>query len=280
MKKLIISFIVTAALFSLTACQTLSAVFQEPVVTLRSAEVTNINLNGVQLLCKIQVENPNRFNIPFPETDWAVLINSNSFVSGTIKNDHRIGANSRTIVDIPVNLEYTGLFNSFKSLLGTRQIGYKVALGVKIPLPVLGDKVWNFEHSGDIPLPQLPQVSRPSVRMDNANPTRAIMTISMNVTNPNSFEIPAPVITYDYLLNRNSFIKGEIKNDGKLAPNAATPVTFQLTVTYADLFRSFSSLRNLYEVASLLIVTCNLGIPYFGSEPLRYEVAGTLPILR
>ena len=280
MKKLLVLLIAVCSLFSLSACKTLSGVFKEPVVSLHSVEVTNFNLNSVQLLCKVRVENHNAFNIPFPEIDWTVFINSNSFVSGTLKDGQQLGANSNTIVEVPVSLEYLGIFNTFRSLIGTKQANYRVALGIKIPLPVLSEKKWNFEHQGDIPLPQLLQIGRPSLRMENADTTRAIMTVSMSVTNPNPFELPVPVINYDYLLNRNSFIRGEINKDIKLAPNAATPITFQLIVTYADLFRSFSSFRNLFEVSSQLIVTCDLGMPYFRSDPIRYELSGTLPIFR
>jgi len=277
MKKLLIAAL---ALFVLSACQSIRSVVQEPVLSLHSVEIAAINLNGAQLLCKVQVENPNGFDIPFPQTNWEIFINDNSFISGTVKNNHRIKGRDKTIVEVPINLEYAGIFNSFRSLMTSTQIGYKAALGLTFNIPVLGDKVWNFEHEGTIPVPQLPQVRAPVLRMENANITRAIMNVTVNITNPNPFEIPTPKITYDYLLNRNSFIKGEVINEGSLAANSTTPVVFQLTVTYSDLFRSFSAMRNLFEVPSLLVLTCDLGMPALRSDPLRFEVSGTLPILR
>ncbi|MCL2441579.1 MAG: LEA type 2 family protein [Treponema sp.] len=278
-KKIFAVLIVLYTVFSLTNCQSLRSVFQEPVVSLHSAELTGISFIGAQFLCKVQVQNPNSFDIPFPETDWEFFINNNSFLKGTVKNNQRIRARSTTIVDVPVSFEYVQMFNSFRSLLGSRQTGYKVALGVKIPLPILGDKVWNFEHEGTLPVLQMPQVNRPSMRMENADINRAIINVTVNVQNPNPFPIPSPKITYDYQLNRNSFIKGTIENEGLLAASASTPVVFQLIVNYADLFRSFSAMRNLFEVPSLLILTCDLGIPVF-SDILRFEVGGTLPLFR
>jgi LEA14-like dessication related protein len=267
-------------LLSLTTCQTMMQMFQEPVISLYSVELANVNINSVQLLCKIQVENRNSFDIPFPETDWELFINANSFVSGTVKNNQRIRANNTTIVEVPVNFSYIELFNTFRSLKGSRQAEYKVKLGVKIPLPILRDKVWQFEREGSVPMLQLPQIRTPVMRMENANITRAIINVTVNVVNPNPFEIPVPRITYDYLLNRSSFIKGNIESQTPLAPLSTTPVVFQLIVTYSDLFRSFSAMRNLFEVPALLIVTCDFGIPAFSGEAMRFEVAGTLPILR
>ena len=43
-------------------CQSLNAIFKEPVVSLRSVELTGISFTGAELLCKVNVENPNNFN--------------------------------------------------------------------------------------------------------------------------------------------------------------------------------------------------------------------------
>jgi len=278
--KILIVLFALIAVLSLSTCQTLMSAFQEPAISLHSVELASINLIGAQLLCKVQVENPNPFDIPFPETGWELFINTHSFVSGTVRNNQRIRANSTTLVEVPVNVDYIEFFNSFRSLLGSRQVAYKAALAVKFNFPVVGPKVFNLEHEGQLPIPQLPQVRAPTMRMENANITRAIINVTVNVQNPNQFEIPTPRITYDYQLNRNSFIRGNIESEGVLAANSTTPVVFQLIVTYADLYRSFSALRNLFEVPSLLILTCDFGMPALSSEPIRFEVAGTLPVLR
>jgi LEA14-like dessication related protein len=280
MKKLIFTIVTLYVLLTLTTCQTLMLALQDPVVSLHSAELTNINFSGAQLLCKVQVQNPNPFDIPFPETDWELFINANSFVRGTVKNNQRIRARNTAIVEVPVNLDYVELINTFRSLRGTRQTNYRAALNVKIPLPVLGDKSWRLEHSGTIPLPQLPRVSAPSMRIESSNTSRSEILVTMNVENPNPFQVPLPIITYDYQLNRNSFIRGNVNNTGFLAPSSTTPVSFRLTVNYSDLFRSFASLINAREVSSLLLISCDFGIPVFSGEPMNFQVAGTLPIVR
>jgi LEA14-like dessication related protein len=281
MKKITLTLSILCALLALTTCQHLpSAIMQEPVVSLYSVDLTSININGVQLLCKVQIENPNGFDIPFPETDWELFINAYSFISGTIRNDERIRARSTTIVEIPVNLGYLDIFNSFASLIGNLQFDFKTAFAVKFSLPVLGERVLNLEYEGTIPLPQLPRITMPTKRVGNINATRAEIIVTMNVENPNMFPIPSPRIIYDFQLNRNSFIRGNVENDEPLAASATTPVNFLMVVTYADLFRSFASLLLAREATSLLVMTCDFNIPVLNIEPMRFEVAGTLPIMR
>jgi len=269
--------VVLLTALSFTTCQSLMAALQEPLISLHSVEIANVNINGVQLLCKVQVENPNAFDIPFPETAWELFINTNSFVSGVVKNNQRIKGRQKTLVDVPVNLEYLGIFNSFKSLKGSQKTDYKVALGVKFPIPVIGDKVWNFEHSGELPLPQLPKISAPSMKIDSRDSSKVELLVTVNVTNPNVFPLPSLSIKYDYQLNRNSFIKGETVSEA-LAANAVTPVTFKLSVSYTDLFRSFASLLTSREVASSISLTGDFGIPAFSGETFNLNTTGTLPL--
>jgi len=278
MKKFIV--MTAVALFTVlpfTNCQSLKAVLKEPRVSLHSVDLTNVTINGVHLLCKVQVENPNSFEIPFPETDWKLFINANSFVNGVVKNNQRIQARQKTMVDVPVNLEYLGIFNTFRSLKGNKKADYKIALGVKFAIPVIGDKVWNFERAGELPLPQLPRLSAPSMKIDSRDTTKAEILVSVNVENPNVFDLPPLTIKYDYQLNRNSFLKGETKS-ATLAAGVVTPVVFRLSVRYADLFKSFVSLVSSREVSSSIFLTGDFGIPAFSGETFSLSNSISLPL--
>jgi len=272
--------ILAAALFavlSFSTCQTIKGALQEPVISLHSVDIAGVDITGVRLLCKVQVENLSAIDIPFPETSWKLFINDNSFVDGIVKNNQRIKAKQKTLVDVPVNLEYLGIFNSFRSLKGSRNARYKIALGVKIPVPVLGDKVWNFEHNGELPLLQPPKISAPSMKIDSRDLTKADVLITLNIENPNVFALPSFKLKYDYQLNKNSFLKGE--TDSKPLPAAAvTPVVFKLTVNYADLLKSFASLAASREVSSSINLSGDFGIPAFSGETFNLNASGSLPL--
>jgi len=278
MKKLILIIAVLCVILTFTTCETLMAAFQEPSVTLQSVDLAGITVNGANLLCKVAVQNTNPFEIPFPKTDWQVFINSNSFVNGSLSTGSRLKARNTSIIEVPVSLNYLDVIKTFQSLKGSKSAGYKIALAVGFVFPVLGEKVFNFNFEGELPLPQLPRFSSPSVTLSSRDTTKAELVVSINIENPNVFELPSPKINYDYSLNRNSFIKGVAESESPLAPSAVTPLTFRLVVTYADLFRSFASLLTAREVTSLLSLTCDLGIPFFSGETLKLEIPGTLPL--
>ncbi|MCL2806427.1 MAG: LEA type 2 family protein [Treponema sp.] len=281
--KIVFAGIILCALLTMTTCQTLlaaSSILQDPVVSIHSVELANLSINGLQLLCKVQLENPNSFEISFPETDWELFVNANSFVSGTIRNNNRIRARNTTLVEVPVNLNFLEIINTFRSLVGSRQTDYKVALGVKFNLPVIGEKVWNLAHEGSIPMPQLPSLSAPTMTVGTPNLTGAEVVITLNFVNPNVFDIPSPKITYDYQINRTSFIRGVVENDTPLAASSTTPISFKLMVNYADLFRSFVTLLTAREVSTSVNLDCDFGIPIFSGQNITQQLLGSLPILR
>jgi LEA14-like dessication related protein len=272
---------VVFAAFSLTTCQTLSSIFRDPILSLQSVEIAKITFTGADLLCKVKVENPNPIDIPFPEVGWEFFINTNSFIAGTVKSNQSLRARKSTVIDVMVSFNYLEVFNTFKSLKGSKQADYRVALAAKIPLPIMGDKVFNFEHSGTFPVLQMPKLSKPSMKFDKLDFTKAELLFEVNIENPNSFDIPSPKMAYEYLVNKNSFIQSSIDSAAPLAAGVVTAVPIRITVNYAELFQKFASLKNLGEAPSLLSLKSDFSIPAFADEPSPLtEIAGSLPLLK
>ena len=139
-----------------------------------------------------------------------------------------------------------------------------------------------IEHKKEPPIPVPPQVDMAYMRIGNIDSNRAEIVVTINVENPNVFEISPPTITYDYHLNRNSFIRGIIESEDLLAASSVTPVVFRLFVSYSDLYRNYRQLRssNLTEIPSFLSMTCDYENPGFSWEILNFELTGTLPLMR
>jgi len=139
-----------------------------------------------------------------------------------------------------------------------------------------------IEIEEEKPILQPPLIEMASMKIGNINSNRAEILVTINVENTNVFEIPSPRITYDYQLNRNSFIRGIVESDKLLAASSTTPVEFSLLVLYADLYRSNRQLRtsNLTNIPSLLIMTCDFDILDLDIEPMHFEIADILPLMR
>ena len=267
-------------IFILTTCQSMSGIIQEPTVSLHSVELTKVDFNGMEFLCKVQIDNPNPVNIPFPEVGWEIFLNNNRFTSGVLKNNQRIRAMDTTLVEVQIKFSHLDVFRAFQSLRGSRQAAYMISLDTKFALPIIRDKVWHFEHRGNIPLLQMPTLNAPSMKVDSMDFTKAEILVTANINNPNAFDFPPAKIEYEYLLNRNPFLTGSTQTDRPIAASSVTPISFRLSVNYADLNRTLQTLQNATNVPSLLYLTVDFGIPIFGEDAFRFEVPGSLPMLR
>ena len=279
LKAVLIVLVIFSLLF--TTCQSLQGVIQEPLVTLHSVELININFTGIEILCKLNVENRSPVPVPFPDIDWELFINDNSFLKGNIiSHDTTLKARGTSIVDVPVSLTYVEFFNVFQSLRNSKSAEYKVAIGASFEIPVIGELAFNFEHSGSFPVLQIPKFTAPSFKIDAIDFTKVQVSFSVNVENENEFDLPAPQIISDFLVNRNPYLQGISVSAAPLAADAVTPLVVGLTVEYADLFRVFANLLNAGEVPSVLNLNGDFGIPAFAGELISQQISGTLPILR
>jgi LEA14-like dessication related protein len=266
--------ILTLTTLAFTACKTLPAA-QEPVVSLHSAELADLDvLSGARLLCKVQVENPNLFAVPLPEINWELFLDANSFVKGVVKNNGQIEAKSASIIEIPVTLNYLDIFNAFAALKGKKQADYKAAFDVKSAPK--GGKVWHLEHEGELPMPLPPKTGAPVMRAEKADAAMVEWYVSVNVENPNPFELPPLKIAFNYQVENRVILKNTLPGRGRLAASSVTPVVFGLAVYYVDLFRVLPELRASTGAQSRLDITFDFGVPAFSGEDFSLHIPAVI----
>ena len=265
---------------SLTTCQTLQAFLPEPVISLHSVELTKINFTGIELTCKINVENRTVLDIPIPDFDWELFLNQNSFVKGEINSGGRMRSRQTNIVEIPVSLTYLDIFNTFNSLKGNKTTDYGIAIGVKLDIPYIGEKVWNFKHEGTLPVLQVPKFSMPSMKIDGIDFEKIRLAFSVDIENPNDFEIPSPQLLYDLFVDSNKYNSGISVSAAPIAAAAATPLIIALELNYADLFKTISGLINKIEAPGHVALSGGFGIPALADEKIAQEISGMIPIIK
>ena len=254
---------------SLTTCQTLGSVFSEPKLSLKSMELTGISFTAVDLLCKVNVENPNPIDIPFPEIDWEFFVNNNSFVEGIVKNDQSIKSRSVTVVDIPLRMTYTDLFNAVKSLVDAKEADYLLSLGAKFALPILGDKVWRLEHAGKFPVLRAPSLSFRGISVKNVSLTRLDFELNWEVENKNSFAINVKDLSYNFAVNNSQWASGKVPGAPSLPPDTKTLIPLSFSVNSLALVKDITGIISAgADVAYACGGNMNLG----GSLPLLKDI--------
>ena len=271
-------FAILVLVILLPACQTMDSVFHEPLLSLHSVDFIGISFTDMELMFSVRVENPNSFDIPFPDISWIFFLNENQFLSGDFRSNGRIRGRASSIVEVPININFVEVFNTFSSLMGANQADYRISLAARIPLPVLRGRVWNFQHEGQIPIPQLPRLTSPSMRVENIDLNGVQIVVSVNVENPNIFALPPPVLHIDYLVNNVSFINSAVELTDPLSARAVSPLVFRFSVRFADLFSRFITLLTFREVPVQLNITFDFLTPAFSNNNFNLQIPGILPL--
>ena len=282
MKKIIFILTLTLSLifcYGIISCSTLDRAVQAPNVSFNSVDIAGIGLHGVDLIARINVENPNPFNIPFPEINWHMFINDNSFVSGIINQGTNLRSRRTVTVDLPISISYSGFFNSFASLFGSPEVGYKVALDIRFPIPIINDLTYSLEFDGSLPLLQIPRVSAPSFDTGRIDFTGIEQNWILNITNPNNFPIPIPEYNWQYEVNGTPVISGRINQSGDISANSQTPLNFTVNVRYTDIISAVGSLGTSPELRSLMKMDTILPFELPQGVSSSFQFPASIPIM-
>jgi len=279
MKNVKLFFLICLSLF-LMGCQSYSSAVREPRVSFNSVDIARINFDGVNLITRIDVTNPNWFPIPLPKIDWELFVNSAPFIQGLLSNDESIRSRGTVTLDIPMSFTFDGLYRSFASVIDSKEAAYNIALGISFPIPVIESIVYNLDFSGVIPIPQLPRLTSASVSVANFDYSGLVLASTINVENPNGFPIAFPEIDWDFGLNGISVTNNKGLGTGVIAPGAVAPANINMNISYADIFEIVSSARNRNEVDSLVSLAAALPSPFSSGAENRLGIPVTIPIIQ
>jgi len=265
-----------------TNCQSLSSLINMPVLSLHSVEIININFKDAQMLCKVNVKNPNRFDIPFPEVGWELFVNTNSFIKGVIKNNEYIKANKTTIVEIPFSVEYSELFSAFTSLIESKNFNYKVALDAKFSFKDYVNKTFHLEHDGNIPIPKIPSVSFRSFVVKDMSLTKIDFEVSLEIENKNSFIMNVNNLSYNFVINNSQWSSGGLQNT-RLNADGKTVIPILFSVNSLNMVKDITLLITRgTDISYIFTGDLSLGADLPGLKDLgtSYNIKGTTKLRR
>ncbi|MDL2227536.1 LEA type 2 family protein [Odoribacter sp. OttesenSCG-928-L07] len=239
MKKI---YFIAIALIILGGCSQLKQLVSEPKVKAQSFEVSKINFDDIDLLFKVRIDNPNSFTIPFPNIDWNLAINNNEFLKNTLTKNTTIAANSYTIVDIPVKINYKNLYNVIKSLSNTSEATYKMNVGMAIPLPVLENKRYSVDFTGNVPMLKAPSISFKEIKVNSLNLNNINLDVVCEMENKNNFSMLLDNLSYDLNINNVEWAKGTVKSNKTIGANTKSTVPINITVNSLSMIKEITQI--------------------------------------
>lgn len=258
MKKTTLLLII---LFFISGCAALRdlADVQRPGVSFSNMSIQNISFDGVTLLFDFDVNNPNRFGVSAEQYSYEFFINENSFISGTQRENLRISRESSSIVQVPVSLSFSEMFNTFSSLARNDSFAYQLSTEVQFDIPGLGLQRVPVNAAGELPIPRVPRIEFGGLDVKNLSLSGADMEVAFRVSNPNRFGLALSNAAYVLQVNGREWL------DTRLGD------TIRLGASESDMIRIPIRL-NASQMGSVLVDMMR------GSTEFDYNVTGSANI--
>jgi LEA14-like dessication related protein len=245
--ELYFAILLFLAVFILAACKTMPDLVSEPAVSFDSVSFKKISFDGIDMLARVNVENGNPFPIPLPELDWELFVADESVLKGTVESaagqrGPTLSASAVTGVDIPFTVPFENIYSAVTQLADADEAPYRVRIGARFPIPVIGEKTFAADFEGLLPLLKAPNLSFNGVKFTSLNPAKVEFVLTWSVENKNAFPVSLDSLGYEFAVNGSSWAAGRAPAALNLAARKTTQVPVTVSVSALSLIRDIAAL--------------------------------------
>lgn len=278
MKKLIFTVLI---LSFLTGCNTLKdlANVQKPSVRYSSMSIEDISFSDVTLLFDFEVTNPNSFGVSADQYQYEFFINGNEFVTGIQNERLRIENNSTTIIQIPVSLSFSEVFETVSSVVRQDSLAYRLSTEVQFDVAGLGRQRVPVSTEGELPIPRLPRIELSSFDVEELSLTGAEMVASIRIDNPNPFGISFAETFYNIEVNGKEWLNTTLERNINLSGSESSLIDIpirlnssQMGAVLMDMLRGETEFE--YHLTGSAQVSADIK-GFSGMETISFNRTGT-----
>ncbi len=256
--KIAIIIIVVSVIFSCSVLKDLSQM-QKPQVTVQNVRLTDLNFRNITLNFDIGIQNPNKLAVSLSKLDYELFLNENSFLQGEEVKDITIASEATSTVELPVTLDFSNIYSTVKSLQDRDSTAYRLEVGLGFNLPVLGETTIPLKKSGSFPLLKWPSIKVASLDVQQLGLTGATLNLKLQLDNPNSLNLLLKQLNYNFTVNGNSWLNGNLSSMTKVEANNDVFLDVPFRMDFLKMGQT------VYQVIS-------------GGQEIRYNFSGDLDI--
>lgn len=221
--------VVPFALFALllSGCWPL---FDKPRVHVARVHLTHVDFTGLAADIVFAVENPNAIGIDLAKLDYQLTVDNHPFVAGSSDRALHVPAQAATELALPVSFKYVELAEALASLFTKKTVPFAISTRLGFGTPV-GVVTVPIDHSGTLPVPQLPSVSIGSANVGGISLRGASVSLTLAIRNNNAFVLPLGPLSYSLTVEGAPIVSASTA-PSQLAPNATLPLTLSAELDF------------------------------------------------
>jgi LEA14-like dessication related protein len=223
-----------------------------PKIKAGSVSISKVDFTGAELSCALNVENPNRFPIPFPKLEYNYEVNGVPLLKSSFTGTGEIAAGAAAAAAINLSVSYADLFKAVSSLKSKGEAETKLSVGLNsgetgFSASILGDIAGNvldvLDISGVLPILQKPEVSFQGLAKKSLGAVMEFI-VSWEINNTNNFGFDIGEFVYDLKVNNNAWAQGRINNPPKVKAGGKTVIPLTVSVSALSIVKELADVIN------------------------------------
>lgn len=262
LSRLLVVLALTLAVATSGNCKYINP-FNKPEVNFKKVEFKKVDFQGIRLLALLEVDNPNPLGLKIKKLFYDFYLEGESLAQGYQETEQNIKPNRRTILKIPVNVNFKSLGGRVKDVFTRDKLKYELRGYLKIDSPV-GELTFNFEdfdfHKGKIKIPDLPEVSLEDFTIADFGLREINAELGLSIRNTNDFAFNIRKFVYalsvnDYTISQGRYEQGtEVPLRGNESLSFKIPVNLKVLNLHKSILLMLRSNRMRYKLRMNLYI--------------------------
>lgn len=256
---------------------------QKPVVSLVDYRVSELTLSGAELTFDVQVDNPNPLAIDLTSYSYGFEVEDHSFLNGNQTTNTQIDAHGSQIIQVPIHISYSQLFESIKTIASKDEVTYSFGAEIAVHVPILGEVSIPVKQTGTLPVVQMPQIIPKSFKVTNLTFSKADMELTINVKNPNTFGISLDQLNYNLVLNGLSSLTGQLPETVQIQRKSEQEINIPISINLLQLgINAYRTIADGNPIEYTLNGTAQIGsdLSIFKNSLFNFDKSGIVNILK
>jgi LEA14-like dessication related protein len=143
-----LNFILFCLFSTFLGCSSFKKIVEPPKVKLENVKVANLAGLYADLEVVLEVENPNKIDFDVKSLKYALDVNSKTITSGVMQEKVVVKGKQKTLVSLPIRVQYKDILGSALLLFKQAGLPYKVKGSVEVgPFTIPFDDEGNLKKS-------------------------------------------------------------------------------------------------------------------------------------
>jgi LEA14-like dessication related protein len=247
-----------------------------PLVALEAARIQGLGFLGADLAFRVRVENPNPTPLSIARVEYGLELERKRVAHGVLPRNLGIPAAALEgpgtgTVELPVQIRYAAVPGVAQLLALDREAEYALG-GAVVFLTAAGEVRVPIAASGRLVVPRAPTFKVGKVMLRSATPFEVALEMSLEVTNPNPFDIPPGRVGCGVLLSGREVVRADVVFPAPVA--GGSTATAVVPVKLSPMKAGKAAARLLIPFTSLDASV--KGEAVFGGVPVPLDLATSI----